>query len=96
LDLWIINIVQQFCSVATRILPLLLIHDLLPKGSGLIVVISLSFVPEMAFTADNVITEDIRCPNNIRVEFVCKAVWRILLVSGMICVDAELTIEVQG
>ena len=55
----------------------------------------LCLVCEVAFAADNVVGDGVRCLGGVRTKLVLEAVRRILRVASMVGIDTHLAVEVQ-
>ena len=87
---------QQVGCVANSVLPLSIAHNAAPKLFRLVIVTLLTFMPVVALAGNDIVANEVWCLCNVWTKFVREAVWHVLLIAGMVGINAHLAIEVQG
>lgn len=71
-------------------------HDASVQLPSLIILGWFPFVPVVGFPRDDVITDLVRCLGGIGSELVDEAVWYVLWISGVVGIDAQLSVKVEA
>lgn len=91
----IVDMAEHQSRVRVQILPPGVVHHALVQIASLGVLVDFAFVVVVALARDDVIGHFVWRFRDVWAEFIGEAVGCILLVAGVIAIDAHLTVEVE-